>query len=245
MIGTMFRGNIGNQMFQYAFMRSVSERNGYDFFISGRAKQFDETFPQLQYKKGGRIQTSKPVRNVVEMEFLNEQDCLKQNFLEKGVLNDNTFIDGFFQNYSFDREDCRKWFDIYLNETEIEENTLRETYNPHEYCYINFRGNEFLLYDILRTPESFFVDAKNHVPKKKFLVITDDLNGAKSNVNADYYISPNYKIALKLLTCAKELIIPDKSTFSWWGAWIGNAEIVISLIRHNEEWRRNNFFTYI
>ena len=72
--------------------------------------------------------------------------------------------------------------------------------------------------------KDFFERAKNQTKRKKYLVITDDIENAKININADAYFNPNFKIALKLMTLSKELIIPAWTSFGWWGAWLSESE---------------------
>jgi hypothetical protein len=76
-------------------------------------------------------------------------------------------------------------------------------------------------------------------------VITDDVETAKKFINAEKYISTNYKIDLKLLTSANKLIIPVMSSFGWWGAWLSDAETIICPKNDDECWIVNDRFVYL
>jgi hypothetical protein len=208
MISTIFRCGLGNNMYQYAFIRSVAERCGYDYCVIGDDKQFRSVFKNLKFFSNIKY-NFKP--------YLIEQHYnIKEEFYN---LKDDTITNGFFQNYNyFNREDVKNWFDIVLTNTEllIIKNFI-ELYNPQEYCYINFRGKEFLKISKYITPPDFFEKAKKESGCTKFVVITDDVENAKKYIKAEDYLHTGIKTDLKLLTLAKNLIIPKWSTFSWWG----------------------------
>lgn len=250
MVGTFFMGRLGNNMFQYAYIRSVAERKNYDFYIcsnSDEIYQFNNIFPHLNiYDKVGNCN-----------EHVELMD--KTNFLNSYYdLNDNMLTNGFFQNFKyFDGMPIRDWFKIYLNENEeLKFNEILNRYNPNEYCYIHFRGTDFQLIEEYYTSPEWFEEAKKLSGSDKFLVITDDIERAKNFINADDFISSNYKIDLKLLTSSKKIIIPTFSTFGWWGAWLSDAEIIITpknmttlsnnpAFKEDELFHVNDRFTYL
>jgi len=240
-IGTYFRGRLGNNMYQYAYIRSVSERKKIDFCIydNGRGNSsefFDDTFPHLKYNKNVNM-------NGKFMEEVHYD--LKSEFYD---LSDNVITFGFFQNYKyFKRVDVKKWFDIYLDDEQNKEfDDYLKMYDPNEYCYINYRGTDFATpnHPHVTYPE-FYMDAKTKVKSKKFLIITDDIENAKKNVEADSYIAPIGKIGMKLLTKSKELIIPAWSTFGWWGAWLSDSNLIIAPDIEHICYIKNDKFDYI
>lgn len=239
MIATYFRGRLGNNMYQYAYIRSAAERLNLNFSIhksdQGNFEQFDDIFPHLNIDKNkGKFK--------YRLEEFNYD--FKENFYN---LKDETITYGFFQNHMyFKREDVKKWFIIYLDENQNRElDDLIKLYDPNEYCYINFRGTDFLNVDSWITDKNFFSNAQNLTKRKKYLVITDDIKNAKININAHNYIAPNYKIALKLMTLSKELIIPAWTSFGWWGAWLSNADLIIAPNIDHICYNKNEIFKYI
>ena len=238
MIGTHFKGRLGNNLYQYAYIRSVSERFGYDFFITEEStdtfKVFEDFFPHLQFNKGFRNYTN----------VLNEYDALyKDKFYN---LKDNTYVSGFFQNHRyFDRNDAKEWFKIYLdNEQQNIYDEIIDKYNPEEYCYINFRGTDYM--SVKEDNERTFFDRSQYISQKsKFIVLTDDVENARKYIKAEEYFAPNHKITLKLISSAKTLIIPALTTFAWWGAWLGDTELVLSPDIQNLNYIRNDIFRYV
>ncbi len=238
MVGTYFRGRLGNNMYQYAYIRSVAERNGYEFCIydQSSSEYFDDAFPHLVYNKNCNI--SNRYMEEVDYDF-------KSKFYN---LSDNKKTFGFFQNHGyFKLDDVRKWFNIYLNEEDnYEYEKILEKYNPNEYCYINYRGKDFASPNHPHvTYPDFYLDAKSEVSSKKFLVITDDVEEAQKKVESDNYIAPIGKVGMKLLTKSKELIIPAWSTFGWWGAWLSESNLIIAPDIEHISYIKNDRFKYI
>ena len=229
MIGTYFIGRLGNNMYQYAYIKTMSDKLKYDFMIiedsmSGATfNQFNDIFPHLEFNKS----YNKP-DNIFNQ--LISEDIPSYEIDQKFVnILDGTLTRGHLQNHNwFNIDSVKEWFRIYLDDNQlIEYNEIMTSYNPNEYCYINFRGSDFLTNPTWNTNPEFYKEAQKFIPNKKFLVITDDIYNAKLHINADKYICPNYKIALKLLTKANNLIIPGWTTFAWWGAYLSNAEKII------------------
>lgn len=262
MIATYFRGRLGNNMYQYSHIRSVAERKNYDFSIMPSASdsfnQFDDIFPHLKFDRTNIYQIRKEVHKD-SSEIDRKYDKIgtvweeynydfKKQFYD---LPDNVTCFGFFQNYQYsNREDVKKWFQIYLNDEQQEEyDRLYDLYDPEEYCYIHFRGTDFLKVPLYITKIDFWKNAQNKIidnyGKKKFLVITDDIENAKLNINAENYIAPNFKIGLKMMTKSNQLIIPSWTTFVWWGGWLSDASIIIAPDINNICYAKNDVFTYI
>ena len=120
-----------------------------------------------------------------------------------------------------------------------------EKYNPSDYCYLNFRGTDFMQAPSWQTEKNFFIRSQKESNSTKFLVITDDVENAKNNIDADVYLAPDYKIALKMMSMSKKLIIPAWTTFAWWGGWLSDADLVFAPNIDDICYNKNNFFTYI
>ena len=236
MIGTHFRGRLGNNMFQYSYIRSVAERKGYDFSIYGDKTQFKNIFPHLELKCENFNYKN---RNLEEVNY-----DLKQMFYN---LEDDILTFGFFINHKyFEDSPVNDWFKIFLNDEENKlYNELIVKYNPNEYCYIHFRGTDFMDIELYKTNKDFFNISQKLVNKTKFVVITDDIENAKKYINADDYITNNYKIDLKLLTSSKNLIIPSYTTFSWWGAWLSSADMILTPDINDFNYIKNDRFIYL
>ena len=234
MIGTIFRGRLGNNMYQYAYIRSVAERKKYDFCISNPTEQFNSIFPHL------KIYEKKCINNY-------NSKCLTGGAFSNDFynMNDNVLTNGFFQHHKyFEDMPVKEWFRINLNDNEnLLYEELINKYNPKEYCYIYFRGTDF------NTIKQYYVSPewykKAQEISEKSIVITDDIETAKKFITAEEYISTNYKTDLKLITSANKLIIPVMSSFGWWGAWLSDAETIVAPINNDECWIVNDRFIYL
>ena len=235
MIGVVFKGRLGNNMYQYAYIRSVSERKNIDFCINNPNTEFDSIFPHLKiYDKNCNIYNREILRG----------GQFSEHFYD---LNDNILADGFFQHHRY-FENCKvkEWFKIHLNEQEqLSYEEIISKYEPSNYCYIYFRGTDFNNIKQYYVPPEWYKNAKDEIDGDKFIVITDDIETAKKFIDADDYISTNYKIDFNLLTSANKLIIPVMSSFGWWGAWLSDAITIITPKNNDDCWIVNDRFVYL
>ena len=222
--------------YQYAYIRSISERKKIDFCINNPNPEFDSIFPHLKiYDKKCNI-------------IFKYETLIGGQFSEYFYdLNDNILADGFFQHHRyFDNCNVREWFKIYLNEQENSlYNEIIGKYEHNNYCYIYFRGTDFNSIKPYYVLPEWYKNAKDKIDSDKFIVITDDIETAKKFIDADDYISTNYKTDFKLLTSANKLIIPVMSSFGWWGAWLSNAITIIAPKNNDECWIVNDRFVYL
>jgi hypothetical protein len=237
MIGIEFRGQLGNQMYQYAYIRSVAERNNYDFSTYGTSQnpELFNIFPDIKkYNLPFQYRW-----HIQEIDY-----DLKSIFYD---LMDNTKVDGFFQNYQyFENQPVKEWFQIKMSEEEKKQaDDFIQKYDPSEYCYVHFRGNDFLNAMHITTPPEFYKKAKLMTNNKKYVCITDDIDNAKLYTGIDECYQYNIKTDLYLLTKSKNLIIPMWSSYSFWGGWLSDAECIIAPYNSDKNYIMNNRFTYI
>jgi len=219
-------GRLGNQMFQYAVCRTVAEKNGYQFYIpvdkNNHGQNISDYFDIDMGSNNGVI-----VNRFTE-------DHTRQQFNPQ-IFNipDNTAIWGFYQTdkYFIDNEsNVRKWFNVEMDK--VSQSVICK-YPVDEYCYIHFRGTDYKNWDsgTRFLPKKYFEDAINLVKNKnndiKFVVITDDIEGAKDYFQEYDIISNDMMTDFKLLYYSKYCIIPN-STFSWWAAWLSDKVITVA-----------------
>ena len=238
-------GRLGNQMFQYAALRGIADKRGYEWKIPPEDYQHTanyglfETFEMSNVKK----------ENIgfVNGQSVQENDhCFIPEFFTE--CPDDISLDGFFQtekyfnhisdqirqDYTFKKgylEPCKQYIDsldkppIFLHVRQAD-NIGREQFHP-----------------IL--PISFFDECLNEFPNDTpCFVFTDDLEWCKSqdyfkqdrflfNENVERYqyrtidglgkmqntLLPQVDLCLMSL-CSGAIIA--NSSFSWWGAWLQN-----------------------
>ena len=217
MISVELIGRLGNQLWQYAVCRSIAEKNGYSFHIPRNflgSELFDCSLgveKDLTYKiyydnfmcKSGTAQFCNP--NIFNIE-------------------DFTRLVGFFQAERYIRDNKKNvsnWFRL----KNINSNLLTELRLDSDVCVINFRGGDYKSFSDVFLEESYWqfsiAEMKKINPQMKFIVVTDDIEEAKTFFPDLSIYHFNMSEDFLLVSQAKYLIIAN-STFSWWAAWLNS-----------------------
>ena len=223
MIRAKLRGRLGNQLFQYAICRIVAEQNGYDYSIP---KEW----------QGQRLFECSLGVDCTHEENLNIFKEGKNKFNpEVFDVKDNTIIEGFWQSDKYlsgYEEQVKEWFrPSKIKPIKMKDNT----------CVIHLRMKDRYNRD-LKLPKEYFDKAKEIVTSKvgqsiKFLIVTDNPNGAKNYFKDDKIISGTLTEDFITIHQAKYKII-SASTFSWWASWLNTTED--SLIIAPNKWMDYN-----
>jgi hypothetical protein len=258
MITTNLTGNLGNHMWQYAVCRTIAEKLGYDWGINST--------PSHDYFNGANqmdfmdVDFGKPVKGIenqyhetwlhyqhadnVNITMLNESLYdIKDNTI---LLGDNGAKGGIYQSedYIIDRkEDIKRWFKINHQKRNEFDGVLlgKGIILDDDLCVINFRGGEYKSIPNVLLRKKYWADAitwmKGINKNMKFLLITDDVQCAKSYMPFDIpAIHMNIGFDFYVVNQAKYLIISN-STFGWWAAWLNdNAKKIIA----PKYWARHN-----
>ncbi len=228
-------GRLGNQMFQYASLRGIAARRGYDFGIppskfedEWRSHQLFEVFdlPHL------------PRQNVKYLDGGNAPVAQEKFFHFDQLLFDQCPNDislfGFFQS--------EKYFK-HIEESIKEDFTFREHIlepckdiaegfeNP---VSLHVRRTDYLTNNANHhnLDLSYYEEALKHFDDRQVIVFSDDPEWCKeqSLFSDDRFFvseSEDNKIDLCLMTFCTSHIIAN-SSFSWWGAWLANSQKVIA-----------------
>ncbi len=205
MITVELLGNTGNQLFQYATLRSIALDKNYDFGIS---EEFSgvELFPDLDFG------TYEETQHLLE-EGNNRYNPDIQN------VEDNTKLYGYFQS--------EKYFQH--NRTFIQNIFKLET-NIRNVCTIHIRGGDYKQGGFL-LGQSYFRKAievvKTHSPGISFKIITDDMPLAKEYLPEYPILNQSAKLDFETLYNSKYKIISN-STFSWWASWLSDETLTIA-----------------
>ena len=237
-------GRLGNQMFQYAFIRGMSKRYGYDFIIpDANANRFDNygLFDCFELEGCKTGEGSYPTLECRDTAF-------NQKFLDE--CTDNTNYSGVFQTEKYfanATEELRKDFTFHK---EILDPCQEFIDNVGDVIFLHVRrGNSNLVgnrgekwsYQMLQDyhplmKKEYYLEALSHFDEsKKVIVLSDTIDWCKEQdwLQDDRFLfsDSSYEvfddgasvpyIELCLMSLCSGGIIAN-SSMSWWGAWLQN-----------------------
>lgn len=249
MITTVLKGGLGNQMFQYAFGRTIADRLGEDLAIDitsykqlKKRKYELDCFPvrinkiitNSPSKLVSLIQSKFPITNVLFGRYY-EEGFAKHIFSDN--IGKNSKISGYWQDERYflsNQNNIRKDFQFKNAFSEYYRSLQSSMLKSNSVSLHVRRGDYVTELDVNNTIGNldikYYIDSidyiKSKVKKPKFFVFSDDIDWCIENfkkIDASiYFVSSKLgKPAeeLNLMSQCKHVIIAN-STFSWWGAWL-------------------------
>lgn len=233
------KGNLGNQMFQFASLRGIAANRKFDWRIPPQDKTRIHDYALFRYfelptTKGENVSyvnfatfksPSGDKRNSTGFEFDDD--------LFNGCP-DNVNLNGFFQT--------EKYFSA-ISDLIRKEFTFKEKYldlieqsglNSEPFTSLHVRRGDYLNspkhHPVLS--EEYYRAALENVEDLPIIVFTNDKDWVRSSSflkNVDYRMAnfEDYGLDLCLMTMARQSIIAN-SSFSWWGSWLSDSEAVIA-----------------
>jgi hypothetical protein len=238
-------GRLGNQMFQYAGLRGIAAKRGYDWCIPTENYQHRDNYGLFETFEMTNVKESNI--GFVSGSVVQENDfCFTQDFFD--ACPDEVSLDGYFQT--------EKYFN-HIRDEILEDFTFRSEYLKPCKEYIDSLDQPPIFLHVRQSdnigreeyhpilPISYFEDAlSNWSDDTPCFVFTDDLEWCKSqdyfkqdrflfNENAERYsyqtvdgtgqmqntLLPQTDLCLMSL-CSGGIVA--NSSFSWWGAWLQN-----------------------
>ena len=228
-------GRLGNQMFQYASLRGIAARRGYDFGIppskfedEWRSHQLFEVFDlpnlsrsNIKYLDGGNAPVAQErffhfdqllfdqcPNDVSLFGFFQSEKYFKH--IENSILEDFTFRDHIL-------EPCKEITESFENPVSLH---VRRT------DYLTNNANHHNL-DLI-----YYEEALKHFDGRQVIVFSDDPEWCQEQelFSDDRFLvseSGDNTIDLCLMTLCTDHIVAN-SSFSWWGAWLAKSEKVIA-----------------
>ena len=231
-------GRLANQMFQYASLKGIARNRGFDFTIPpedvfGQNDPLVKTSPLNIYNVFENISKNKIeiVRNPVLQERMHEFD--EELFRS---CPDNVDLFGYFQS--------PKYFNHIKDEIKNDFKFTNEVESLCSEMYESISGKKIVSLHIRRTdytvnnnhplqPMSYYEEALKLFDKNtQILVFSDDPKWCQEQglfADDSVMISEgnDADIDLCLMTKCDYHIIAN-SSFSWWGAWLGDSEKVVA-----------------
>lgn len=258
MIIVELTGGLGNQMFQYAFGRSLSLMlnrqlliDDHAFSLAGnpeRTYNLDIFNLDIEFINREQFNPAETVHHVFERH---------ENTYDKGLLETLKKLPsdvpvklmGYWQSYRyFDEIKAVIKADFqYLYPLQERWLTLGNQIKETESVMVHVRRGDYLLApDFHRTVSEFYLEramdiARNQCSSAVFYIFSDDIAWCKANITAaedvvfveDHFQDQHNEYVLQLMSLCKHFIIAN-SSFSWWAAYLGSAEN--SLIVAPKEW---------
>jgi len=227
-------GHLGNQMFQYAAIKSLAIKHNRNYMIPPK-----EVFGKHYYTKlRSSINDCFNIdcdRGISNYPTVQESDFSFDRNLFENFPKEDTNILGFFQS--------EKWFNHIKDEIKKDFTFIPEYSDPAMEARENF-GNKIGAIHIRRTDyvnnpshacqsDQYFELALNQIPGDcEVLIFSDVPEWCKSQdmFSSDRFLVSdidNPYIDLCLMTMC-QYIITASSTFSWWGAYLSEAETIIA-----------------
>lgn len=243
MIIVNVRGGLGNQMFQYACGRALSLRNNDELSLVRSEYQGDITrkFSLTNFAIKGKVIESSAVPKFPKL-LARFKQKLTRNFyvgFDSSILKkrgQTVYLDGYFQSEKYFQDfarDIRQDFSLAVPfDCRVAEIASVIKNDPHSISLHVRRGDyvthpEFGGIVTREYYERAILHIRESVPSAKFYVFSDDIDWCRSELplgpDATFVSNPESKDyeEMSLMSLARHHIIAN-SSFSWWGAWLGN-----------------------
>tara|TARA_Y100000004_G_C8938090_1_gene422971 strand:- start:693 stop:1481 length:789 start_codon:yes stop_codon:yes gene_type:complete len=226
-------GHLGNQMFQYAFVKAMAKKYNTDFCIPP-----NEIFGKYYYQKlFSNIDEAFDIdcrREIGPYPDVNERFFHYDEELVEGITQKDVNFIGFFQSETYFKnieDEIRKDF-TFKKEIREDCQDIVEEYKGN--ISVHIRRNDFLRNPNHPVqPNQYYIDALKEFPEDiPVLVFTDDIEWAKQQemFSDDRFViseTDNAYYDLYIMSkCSYHVIC--NSTYSWWGAWLANSQNVIA-----------------
>ena len=218
-------GRLGNQLFQYAFMFSLSKQNNYEMCLPSTNINYYQNYNY--YKSNSSLCQKNITQNKFKEKFFH-YDINFPNYI------DNCDYSGYYQSYKYFKQykkeliESLKFKQKNITKSELDYSKI-VSIHIRRGDYVNNKTHETFSFEFLNT-------SKKHFDNKKYLVFSDDIEWCKKMNIGDYYAENNNDcIDLYQMTLCKSSIIAN-SSFSWWGAYLSEKEKVIA----PKKWFNNN-----
>ena len=225
-------GRLGNQLFQYAYLRSMALKMGVKFYCPKWTG--DEIFEL----KDVADKTDKCLTDKIYLE-----DRYNLGFDQKATeIKDGTDVNGFFQSekYFISPVEIRKWFSFrkdYFKNVDKKYSNLDFSKTVAVHLRLGDYKKSIPIYYI--PSKSYFKKALGLIKDKtNVLVFSDDIRDAqkyfKSFKENFIYIQGNSDVEDLYLMSKCSSIVCSASSYSWWGAYLG--EFKSKMVVMPEKW---------
>ena len=231
-------GQLGNQMFQYAAARGISSKLGVPFMVPNHREIFADgignRYPILLYD-AFKLTGATLLGNFDTEDYIQEDYFHFDNTFFNLERDKNYSLVGFFQSeryFTHIENEIRKDFS-FKDEIVEECKSLIEGFDKP--ISLHIRRGDFIINSGNHPPlgMDYYENALNQFDSERQVIIfSDDTDWCKEQ---DLFESDRFAVAeggnqfydMCLMSMCSDHIIAN-STFSWWGAWLANAGVVVA-----------------
>jgi hypothetical protein len=214
-------GHLGNQMFQYASLRGIADKNKLEWKVPP-PQQFGSKYQlrsnifslfKLSFLLENNVETGQPSKTYVE-KSMNFDESLFTS------IKDDTDLDGYFQSW--------RYFD-HMKDQILSDFTFKNSIDvldkPLDCISLHVRRTDYVgIEDYLKNifPQ-YYKDALEYFADERVMIFSDDIEWCKQQevFSGSRFIfqSGTFQEDFYLLSRCKSSIIAN-STFSWWAAYL-------------------------
>jgi len=211
-------GWFGNQLFQYAFLRTTALRLKVPFYCPRWLG--DEVF-NLNDKN---LRAKEPLG--ITKTYTHPSRCC--SFIKSAMeIQDGTDIIGYFHTEKyFEPQKVREWYHFRKEKIAVVSEKYRKIdFSKSVGCHLRFGDDKNIRFYLL--PTQYYLHAFTKVRRKEtVLVFSDDIEAAKQQFRDLkenlIYIEDNQNYEDLYLMNLCHDFVASPSTFSWWGAWLNS-----------------------
>lgn len=218
-------GRLGNQMFQYAALRGIADKHGYDFTIpesdfndEWNDHQLFEVFDLPNLKNRGRVSD----KFLQERQFNYDPELVEQ-------CPDDVSLYGYFQTEKYFSHVADSIKEDFTFKKDVVENCKEVMEELSEPIALHVRRTDYVEKSQDHPPCSlkYYHEAlKRFHEKRPVVIFSDDVKWCKEQdiFKPDRFLvseTDNNVYDLCMMTMCDDYIIAN-SSFSWWGAWLSH-----------------------
>ena len=253
MIIARLAGGLGNQMFQYAFARTLSLRHNTPLKIDLSFLKNRNMGPNFTYRN-----YELDIFNVVEDFNSTFENCIRfdephLNYSKEIVDNINRqidkdiMIDGYWQSVKYFEESKSViksdfTFKSLVDDSSVDKIKLMlDDIRSTNSVMLNIRRTDFLNNDFHGVMGLDYINKstellESKIDNPKYFIFSDDIEWCEENIKLNNmvivdhsYKGDRFSYYLQLMKECKNFIIPN-SSFAWWSAWLSDSpnKIVIA-----------------
>jgi len=231
MITSLLQGGLGNQLFQIATTISLATKNDDEAVFSIH----NHHLPNQGRRCHNYLETI--FRNLTFSSDIEVVNVYREPSFEYREIEYKPQLGlvGFFQSEKYFQE-CRDDLRQIFSPDSYSLDLIEENYGSlleENTVFLHVRRGDYLKYRTHHPPCSldYYNKAASFFPQDAvFLVLSDDIEWCKSELVDDRFVfveNNEDHIDFYLMTLCKNAIIAN-SSFSWWGAWLGDKETIIA-----------------